>query len=793
MGDGWMLEDTSFSIHPEHENMVELGDYKDIGNFIHVEHNENVSLFVCESATVKIRFYRDDIVRIVMNPFSDATLKTSVAVVKEPEKVDITIEETELDITLASSKLKLVVQKSPFRISVYDVNGRLLVRDSQKGMAFKHTGEVICYKEMDEHDHFYGLGEKTGFLDKRGDKLTMWNTDVYAPHNPETDPLYQSHPYFMTLRNGKAHGIFFDNTFKTVFDFQTEQNVYSFSAEGGQLDYYVLAGPTPKDVLEQYTNLTGRMPLPPKWALGYHQSRYSYETEQEVREIAKTFLEKGIPLDVIYLDIHYMNGYRVFTFDRDRFPNPAKLVKDLKEAGIRIVPIVDPGVKEDPEYEIYQEGIRHDYFCKYIEGNIYFGEVWPGKSAFPDFTSEKVRKWWGEKHQFYSDLGIEGIWNDMNEPAVFNETKTMDVKVMHENDGNPKAHRELHNIYGLMMGEATYKGMKKLLRGKRPFLLTRSGFSGIHRYAAVWTGDNRSFWEHLQMSLPMCMNLGLSGVAFCGVDVGGFAHDANGELLTRWTQVGAFIPYFRNHCAIDFCRQEPWAFGEKYEKIIKKYIELRYQWLPHLYTLFAETHKTGLPVMRPLLMEYPEDETTYNLSDQFMIGDNVIIAPIMTPNTTHRVLYLPKGNWTDYWTDEVLEGGKHHLISADLDTLPIYVKQGTMIALGEVKQSTEVPDQTLTVHLYRTEDGKASYTLYDDDGQTFAYEKGEYICKHIHVEFEQERVNISVTNEGKYEPNWNLEFVIHHSSEQLQIVLNGHTVTDASFHSETKTLSFLVR
>ena len=531
---------------------------------------------------------------------------------------------------------------------------------------------------MDKDDHFYGFGEKTGFLDKRGEKMTMWNTDVYAPHNPEIDALYQSIPYFMTVRNGNAHGIFFDNTGKTVFDMKSSTESYSFSAETGQLDYYVFAGPTPKAVLEQYTEITGKMPLPPKWTLGYHQSRYSYKNEQEVRELVNNFKAKGIPLDAIYLDIHYMDGYRVFTFDEARFPNPKGLLEDLKEAGIHVVPIVDPGVKEDPEYSVYQEGINEDYFCKYIEGNIYYGDVWPGNSAFPDFTNDDVREWWGEKHKFYTDLGVEGIWNDMNEPAVFNETKTMDVKVMHDNNGDPKTHRQLHNVYGFLMGEATYEGMKKELDGNRPFLLTRAGYAGVQRYASVWTGDNRSFWEHLQMALPMCMNLGISGVPFSGPDVGGFAHDSNGELLARWTQFGTFTPYFRNHSVLESIHQEPWSFGEEYEQVIKEAIQERYVWLPYLYTLFQEASVTGMPVMRALLLEYPDDKNVFNLSDQFMIGSDIIVAPILTPDTNYRVVYLPEGNWINHSTEEVLEGNQHILAYAPIDTIPIFIKEGSI-------------------------------------------------------------------------------------------------------------------
>ncbi|MCH1626149.1 glycoside hydrolase family 31 protein [Ferdinandcohnia quinoae] len=772
-----MLQDTSFAIHPGQKKMIENTSYQDIGSLHSFKQDHNQFHSICENGQVTIVFYRQDIVRIIMNPFEKPSLKGSPAIVKAPDDVNVLVKEEEAEISLKTDDLVVSISKNPFRVVVSDQEGTLLVRESLKGMGLKHTGEVICYKEMDEADHFYGFGEKSGFLDKRGEKMTMWNTDVYAPHNPETDSLYQSIPYFLTVRNGKAHGIFFDNTYKSTFDLRSSTNEYSFQAEGGQMDYYVFAGPTPKDVLRQYTEITGRMPIPPKWAIGYHQSRYSYETEQEVRELAKTFLEKEIPLDVIHLDIHYMNGYRVFSFDRDRFPSPEKLIKDLKEVGIRVVPIVDPGVKEDSEYSIYQEGVNKDLFCKYIEGNIYFGDVWPGNSAFPDFTKTSTREWWGDKHLFYTDLGIEGIWNDMNEPSVFNETKTMDLKVMHDNDGDPRTHRELHNIYGLLMGQSTYEGMKKNLKGKRPFLLTRAGYSGVQRYAAVWTGDNRSFWEHLQMSLPMVMNLGVSGIPFAGPDVGGFAHDSNGELLARWTQVGAFTPYFRNHSAIGFARQEPWSYGEKYEAIIKKYIQLRYKWLPQLYTLFAEAHETGVPIVRPLMMEYPNDKNTSNLSDQFMLGSNVIIAPIMTPSTTNRVVYLPEGNWVNYWTDDVFEGGKHHMIYADLDTLPIFIKQGTAVVHGDVRQSTEYSNEKMTIHLYNSSYGTFEFSIYDDDGSSFEYQTGHFFRKIIKTECQKNTIHITMVEEGSYRPNWDLIEIEVHNAEDIQTVfVNGKMV-----------------
>ncbi|MBS4174888.1 glycoside hydrolase family 31 protein [Bacillus sp. FJAT-49736] len=785
------MQDTSFAIHPGNKKQLKNTPYRDIGHLESYKQNGNLIELKCEQGNVHIQFYRDDIVRIVMNPFQKPLMTSSFALIAEPSIVDLQLEEQSGQIQISSGELLLVIGKFPLRINIFTADGRLLVGESERGMGFNEKREVICYKDMLANDHFYGFGEKTSFLDKRGEKMTMWNSDVYAPHNPEIDALYESIPYFLTLRDGKAHGIFFDNTHKTVFDMKSEQDTYSFWAEGGQIDYYVLAGPSPKDVLMQYTSLTGRMPIPPKWALGYHQSRYSYETEQEVRELAAAFLKKGIPVDAIYLDIHYMDGYRVFTFDQERFPNPKQLIADLKEAGIHVVPIVDPGVKEDPEYNAYQEGIYGDHFCKYIDGTIYHGDVWPGNSAFPDFTNTKTREWWGEKHHFYTDLGIEGIWNDMNEPAVFNETKTMDVKVMHGNDGNPKTHKEMHNVYGLLMGAATYNALKQQNKGNRPFLLTRAGYAGVQRYGAVWTGDNRSFWEHLAMALPMCMNLGISGVPFTGPDVGGFAHDASGELLARWTQFGTFTPYFRNHSGLDTVRQEPWSFGANIENIVKKYIQLRYKWLPHLYTLFHEASMTGLPVMRPLLMEYPMDENTFNLSDQFLIGENIIIAPILKPSTFHRVIYLPEGNWFDYWTGKSYKGGAHFLVEAPLDTLPIFVKEGAILPHGRTIKNTSEPMDKLDIHIYKKTDGISVYKLYEDDGKTFDYENGSYLMKEIVCHFNNKTITIMMEDlHNGYKPSWNmLEFMIHGLDEEVEIVLNDTSVV-TNFNKQKRTILF---
>lgn len=787
--------ETSLAIHPEKFQSTEVSSrLRDIGALkTYQKHNEGY-LFTCENGFVSLLFYTDKIVRIIMNPKEVPQESDTLAVIEKPTKVRLTIEDQKSEILFATDKVLVKIRKNPLRITFLErETDRVILAENQHGgMHFGNKGELICYKSMEEKDRFYGFGEKTGSLDKRGTKMTMWNTDVYSPHNPETDPLYQSIPFFLTLRDGNSHGIFFNNSWKTVFDLKSDPQHYSFSAEGGQLDYYFFAGPHPKDVIKQYTYLTGRIPMPAKWTLGYHQSRYSYKTEQEVKELVDTFQQKEIPLDAVYLDIHYMDGYRVFTIDRDRFPNFEEMVQDLLDQGIRVVPIIDPGVKVDPHYKVYLEGIERGFFCKDAEGTVFKGDVWPGTSVFPDYSSQEVQKWWGDLHKELIESGIEGIWNDMNEPSVFNESKTINLDVIHQNDGDPKTHQEMHNLYGLQMVQSTYNGLKRYLNNRRPFVLTRAGFSGIQRYAAVWTGDNRSFWEHMQLSIPMCLNLGLSGVAIAGSDVGGFAFDTSGEMLARWMQLGAFLPFFRNHSEIGSIHQEPWVFGEKFEKVIKEAIEERYRWLPHLYSLVHEASKTGLPVIRPLMLEYPGDSRTHNLSDQFLLGESILIAPIMSPDTEYRMVYLPDGRWINQQTGEILEGNKHIIVHAPLDVIPIFIKEGSVRVEANKRLSTNHEISELLIHIYPKENEETRFIFYDDDGITFDYEKG--ICL-------QEKITCFATNEylkiqiqplvSGYHPSYKKTLLIHHTNPDKEIILNDQKVMPdkVEFHEATQTIT----
>ncbi|MFD2614897.1 glycoside hydrolase family 31 protein [Paenibacillus gansuensis] len=731
------MEDSSAAIHPDKTQMATVGaNMRNIGK---VSSFSKVSDYVyrvdAQNANIALSFVSDDIVRIKIFFTSEFDLKTTAGVLPQrTAPTQLNVNETEESIIIRTATMQVVMAKENFTLEVQDLEGGKFY--SQNNVIWDNRGAVTAFNSMDSEAHFYGLGEKTSFLDKRGERYEMWNSDIFAPHVPEIEALYESIPFLLHYNRGNVYGLFLDNPGKTTFDMRTHADMYTVKADTGSMDYYIINGPQLKDVVKRYTDLTGRMSIPPKWSIGYHQSRYSYMSQEEVMDLARTFREKNIPCDVIYLDIHYMDEYRVFTFDKTRFPNPQQMMKDLREMGIRIVPIVDPGVKQDPRYPIYQEGIANDYFCKKIEGDLFIGPVWPGQSAFPDFTEDEVGRWWADKHRFYTDMGIQGVWNDMNEPAVFVESKTMDLDVVHRNNGDMKTHEELHNLYGMLMSKATYEGLREQLAGDRPFVLTRAGYSGVQRYAAVWTGDNRSFWEHMAMAMPMCLNLGLSGIPFTGPDIGGFAHHTTADLLTRWTQMGVFFPYCRNHSVLDSVRQEPWSFGPEVETVLREYIGLRYKLMPLLYNLFYEASQTGMPVMRPLLLEYPHDKNVFNLSDQFLFGSDMLIAPIIRPDTDHRSVYLPEGVWYDYWTGEKFTGGKHILAYAPMHVMPIYVKAGSVIPEQSLQQYADQPtDGVLRLNVYGV-GAEASYRheLYEDDGRTFAYEQGAYNLVRLNME-----------------------------------------------------------
>ncbi|WP_141431970.1 glycoside hydrolase family 31 protein [Bacillus sp. 03113] len=647
--------------------------------------------------------------------------------------------------TLKTDEITVEIKKQPFGVKFLDKEGNVINEDyvNQENTSGYENGKPYVFKKTEKDEDFYGFGEQTGLeFNKRGDSIGLWNTDAYS-YNKDTKYVYTSIPFFIGLKDKKAYGIFFDNTHRSYYEMASESDdYYYFYANGGKLTYYFAYGPEVGDVIDRYTDLTGKMDVPAEWTLGLHQSKWEY-TADEIVNVAKTYREKKIPLDTMHFDIDYMDGFRVFTWN-EKYKQALKQLKSMP--GFHAIAINDPAVKQDENYRIYQEGTKNDYWAKNADGTPYIGPVWPGDSAFPDFSKQEVRDWWAKNHGDILNEGIDGIWNDMNEPAVFldddRHAHTMPLDNYFGTDDNKILHTEYHNLYGHDEADATHQGIKMYKPNTRPFVLTRDMYAGTQRYAALWTGDNVSNWEHLQMSLPMNMNVGMSGVSFVGNDIGGFAARPSAELFARWIEVGAFLPFSRIHYDSDAKAtvkqgQEPWAFGPEVEKISKKYIEMRYQLLPYLYNEFKEAADSGKPIQQPLVYQFQNDENTNDISDQYMFGDSMMLAPVVKQGQTSREVYLPKDvNWTDYWTGKEYTGGQTITVDAPLGHLPIFVKKESIIPTREVQQYTdEKPLTNLVLDTYVDEE--ASYTFYEDDGETENYKKGEYNLTEFEVEREQ--------------------------------------------------------
>ena len=650
---------------------------------------------------------------------SDAAVKAVISArditvnVKDNEKLDIYYKGK---LVLSDyEKARKKSEKNPYEdLAIAELEGHTVGKDEEK------TDAVTIIKKLGKDDAIYGLGDKPGCLNKRGYSYVNWNTDDPAPHVDSFKSLYKSIPFFIVLGDEYCYGIFADNTYKTTFDFGYENTDYYFvEHEKGELDYYFMPGNDMAEVVGLYTSLTGTTPLYQRWIYGSNQSRWGYYTQDEVLDIADKFRELDIPCDVIHMDIDYMNGYRVFTFDDKKFPDVKGLSEKLADRGVKLISIIDPGVKKDEDYFMYKEGMEMDAFAHDTDGSVYENAVWPGTSVFPDFTKQSVRSWWGDKTKILLEHGISGIWNDMNEPASFNGPLPDDVQFEYG------AHEKVHNIYGHFMAKATYEGLAKNDGGKRPFVLTRAAYAGSQKYCGGWTGDNHSIWAHIALSLEQVCNLSVSGLAMCGSDIGGFGSDTTPELLVRFYEAAVFVPFFRNHSAMGTRRQEPWQFDETTIDAVRKTVKLRYRFIPYIYDLAHECEKTGAPIVRPLVYEYPVDKHVRNISDEYMLGSFVLVAPVIAPGKEAREVYLPDGDWYDYYTGEKYSGGRYILADAPLDKVPVFIKAGAIIPVadGEIRSTEDITEDKISILTYP---GKGSFVHYQDDNETFAYRNGEY-------------------------------------------------------------------
>ncbi|MBL4651551.1 MAG: glycoside hydrolase family 31 protein, partial [Flavobacteriales bacterium] len=737
---------------------------KNIGGVEKSKQSENSLELSCINGGGNLTAFNDNIVRVRLVTEGISNNENPYSVVQKPEGKFV-IEKKGSEITLSTKALDLVFCQNTSKLTFRSKSGSIINEDSIPVSWIGTEGTV--YKKLQEGERFVGLGEKVGPLDRRGTSYTNWNTDKFA-YDVEQDPLYLSTPFYIGIHNNLCYGIFLDNTHKTTFNFGASTDRFSwFSAEDGALDYYFIYGNTIAEIIEQYTWLTGRMQMPPKWSLGFQQCRYSYYPDTEVKQLAQTFRDKQIPCDVIYLDIHYMQDYKAFTFDSKRFPTPIDLTKELSDKGFKTVVIVDPGIKIEQGYDQFDTGKEQDVFVKYPDGEYYKGEVWPGESYFPDFTASKTRKWWGEQLKFYTEVGIKGIWNDMNEPAAWGQCLPNNIEF--EFESQRTTHREARNVYGMQMARATQEGVKNQLENERPFVLTRAGFSGIQRYSAVWTGDNVSSDEHMMLGVRLLNSMGLTGISFAGNDIGGFAGEATPDLYARWISIGAFQPFFRAHSVVNSRDAEPWCFGEEVEQIARNYTNLRYRLMPYLYSAFYQSTKTGIPVVRSLAIQFPHEEKVFdwNYQHQFMCGDSLLVVPVESTKEFTKV-WLPEGNWYDLWTDQFYTGKQEIILECPKWRLPVFVKAGAVIPMqSQVQHLSENHDGNLKLHVYLGDISNSH--LYEDDGISYDYQNDE--CRITSCNLAENQLKI--VTEGKYKSDFNTIKLFLHGYQSGEVKVNG--------------------
>jgi alpha-glucosidase len=620
------------------------------------------------------------------------------------------------------------------------------------------TGRTVASISIDSGTSLYGTGECAGPLLRNGFVTETWNYDAFG-YGLGDPNLYTSHPWVLAVRrDGSAFGVLADTTYRCEIDLR---DGITFRAEGGDFPVIIIEGDSPQKVMLGLGKLTGTIAMPPKWAVGYHQCRYSYNPDSRVKEVVTEFRNRKLPADVIWMDIDYMDEYRVFTFDKEQFPDPKGLNDWLDTQGFSNVWMIDPGVKDEDGYFVSDSGDEHDAWVRDKDGNVYNGEVWPGVCVFPDYLNKDVRKWWASLYEDFMANNIDGVWNDMNEPAVFNvETKTMPESNIHRADpelGGTDTHARYHNVYGMQMIRATREGVMAVNPDKRPFVLSRANYIGGHRYGATWSGDNSANWAHLDMSIPMSLNLSLSGQPFVGPDIGGFAYNGDGELFQRWMGFGTLFPFSRGHTAKGNIDKEPWSFGEEVEASSRRGLERRYRLMPYIYTLFKESADTGMPIIRPTFFADPTDLALRSEDDSFLLGADLLVVTKATPEAD-RVSVMPAPIEGVEWAKFDFPDFDSGRDSKDKSLPDLYIKPGTIIPTAPVTQYFgDRPDSrdelTLLVHL--DADGQATGVLYEDDGEGFGYMMGEYLMTTFQASKDGDKVKVEVvTQNGSLEmPN----------------------------------------
>jgi alpha-glucosidase len=709
-------------------------------------------------------------------------------------------------VRLTTDDVVLTLGLDPFRIDVHRHDGSVVLEtaadDDGRYWPYATFNDAFTIRRRcREEDAIFGLGEKTGQHNRRGRDYTMWNIDALDPHasaeftagrskdDPRSDrtstgydPYYITIPFFYHQAKpaGAMSASFIDNGYRGYYDF-TGRTDYAIHFSGGQYTEYVFAGPDMARILEGYTWLTGRLRPPPLWSLGYHQCRWFRYDQDAVEAVGRRHRALDIPCDALWLDIEYMDGYRVFTWDRDRFPDPPAMLARLGADGFQVVTIIDPGVKHEPGYRVFDEGVERDVLCRTEGGDVYIGQVWPGNTAFPDFVTEAGRTWWAELNAAHARSGVAGIWNDMNEPA----TGSVESSRMRFDHGR-YSHEKYHNQYALLMAMGTVAGLLDARPDRRPFVLSRAGFAGIQRVAANWMGDNLSRWDHLWMSIPMAMGLGVSGQAFVGADVGGFAGDSEPELFLRWMQYATLTPFCRNHTEIGSAEQYPWSFGGLVQDLVRAAIRLRYQLLPYLYACFIQAAETGAPVQRPLVFDHQYDALASDIDDEYLLGPDLLVAPVLAPGTTARQVYLPDGQWYDWHTGDPVGGRRWVVAATPMDRIPIYARGGSVIPMWPEAPPSAAGHQpsAIELHLFVPDDGGLVHhsTLQEDDGSTFGADDGARYRTTFALRRRGEHLHLDGRTEGDGFPEFRrTQLVLHlHGAGASAVLVDGRraTITD---------------
>jgi alpha-glucosidase len=751
-----------------------------IGNIISYKKSANGISGKTATAIFKVQAYSDNTIRVTVSKNSSFN-ELTYALKEEsfPIFSGCTIVEKGSSIFLNTATIVLEMEKLPsFRLIFRNKKGQIINEDTAgDGFGTSFIGDkVTVYKNIQVGERFTGLGEALGNLDHRGTGINLNNTDTYKYGDARLS-MYVSVPFYMGIQQQQVYGLFFNNSYKSFFNFGLSTPGYSSVAfDGGDLDYFFIYDSLPGKIIEHYTALTGRIQMPPLWSLGYQQSRCTYYPQDKAAWIAETFRRKKIPLDGIVLDADYQLGYQPFRINKERFPDMPALAKHLAKLNVELTASVYPGVKIDSSYESYTDGLKKDVFIKYSNGSIFETAIAPLRCYLPDYTNPATRTWWINKMKWLPDNGIHGYWNDMNEPAVAGSY--LPDNLLFDFDGRKANGLEAKNVYGFQMARSSYESAIKNDNNRRPFVLTRSGFAGVQRYSAVWSGDNTAKDEGLLSGVLLNNQMGLSGIAFCGYDVGGYIGDASKDLFKRWMELGIFSPYCRNHREFFGAAGEPWAYGEEAEAISKTYIELRYRLMPYLYAAFYEASRTGMPIARSLAINYPFDEKVYDntYQYQFLFGNNLLVVPV-TSQESYKKIYLPTGNWYDLYTDEKISGAREMLKPIPIYEIPLYAKAGAIIPMQSVVQSTkELPVDTLIIHVFNGNlDNHFNY--YEDDGQTMDYQQGMFCKRDLIFKGEQHQFQLKA-QEGKFHSHYNFIQLIFHGFESTMtnIKLNNTSV-----------------